>query len=331
MQMLGVQVLFGFQLQGLFQETFLDLPPSVRMIDTTALAMTISVVTLLLAVPCQHRIVEQGEASLRIFRLTMRYANYALLPLAAVISCDIYAATRLPFGGAQSVTLASTTFLIAVGAWYGAAMFLRQHGDRQRGDSPLQETKTSLHAKIEQLLTEARVILPGAQALLGFQLIVLMTKAFAELPAGAQRIHLIALMSLVLSVVGRKDFGRRIPGLISDGGRNVAMPPSWQYHALLPVSRAAAPGDRYYDVFGPLCHPGDLLFRTRWLPDPEPGDLLAIMDAGAYFIPNQMNFSNPRPAVVVVTPDEWTLIRARESFDDVVRLDQFQQAPPSST
>ena len=137
--------------------------------------------------------------------------------------------------------------------------------------------------------------------------------------------------SLVLSVVGRKDFGRRIPGLISDGGRNVAMPPSWQYHALLPVSRAAAPGDRYYDVFGPLCHPGDLLFRTRWLPDPEPGDLLAIMDAGAYFIPNQMNFSNPRPAVVVVTPDEWTLIRARESFDDVVRLDQFQQAPPSST
>jgi hypothetical protein len=201
MQMLGVQVLFGFQLQGLFQDTFLELPPSVRMVDTTALAMTISVVTLLLAVPCQHRIVEQGEASLRIFRLSMRYANYALLPLAAVISCDVYAATRLPFGGAQSVTLASITFVIAVGAWYGAGLFLRQHGDQRRGDSPLQETKASLHAKIEQLLTEARVILPGAQALLGFQLIVLMTKAFAELPSGAQRIHLLALMSLMLAVV----------------------------------------------------------------------------------------------------------------------------------
>jgi hypothetical protein len=38
MQMLGVQVLFGFQLQGLFQETFLLLPPSVLIVDTIALA-----------------------------------------------------------------------------------------------------------------------------------------------------------------------------------------------------------------------------------------------------------------------------------------------------
>ena len=201
MQMLGIQVLFGFQLQGLFQDTFRELPSSVRIVDTTALAMTICVLTLLLAVPCQHRIVERGEASRRIFRLSKRYANYALLPLAAVISCDIYAAMRLPFGSATSVVLACITFLIALGAWYGAGTYLRQHDDQRPGDSPLQETKTSLHAKIEQLLTEARVILPGAQALLGFQLIVMMTKAFGELPAGAQRIHLVALMSLLLAVV----------------------------------------------------------------------------------------------------------------------------------
>jgi hypothetical protein len=242
MQMLGVQVLFGFQLQGLFQDIFLELPPSVRMVDTTALAMTIGVVALLLAVPCQHRIVEQGEASLRIFRLSMRYANYALLPLAAVISCNIYAATRLPFGGAQSVALAFITFLIAVGAWYGAGTSLRQHGDQRRGDYPLQETKTRLHAKIEQLLTEARVILPGAQALLGFQLIVMMTKAFRELPSGAQRIHLIALMSLMLAVVlliapaaiHRLAFeGRDNPRLHAIGSRIIAF-------ALLPMICAIA-------------------------------------------------------------------------------------------
>jgi hypothetical protein len=201
MQMLGVQVLFGFQLQGLFQDTFLELPPSVRLVDTTALALMIGVLSLLLAVPCQHRIVEQGEASLRIFRLSRRYANCALLPFAGVISCDIYAAMRRPFGDARSVALASITFLVAVGAWYGAGMAVREHGDQQRGDSPLQETRASLHAKIEQLLTEARVILPGAQALLGFQLIVMMTKAFGELPSGAQRIHLIGLMSLMLAVI----------------------------------------------------------------------------------------------------------------------------------
>ena len=80
MQMLGVQVLFGFQLQGLFQETFLLLPPSVLIVDTIALALMITVLGLLLAVPCQHRIVEQREASLRIIQLSMRYANYAYCP-----------------------------------------------------------------------------------------------------------------------------------------------------------------------------------------------------------------------------------------------------------
>ena len=134
--------------------------------------------------------------------------------------------------------------------------------------------------------------------------------------------------TLVLSVLGRKDFGREVPALILDGGRNVAMPSAWQYHALLPVSEAAAPGTRYYDVFGPLCHPGDLLFRSRWLPEVQTGDLLAIMDAGAYFIPNQMNFSNPRPAAVVVSEHGWDVIRARESFDDIVRLDDVPNPDP---
>jgi Family of unknown function (DUF6328) len=242
MQMLGAQVLFGFQLQGLFQDTFIELPNSVRVVDTTALAMTISVLTLLLAVPCQHRIVEQGEASLRIFRLSMRYANYALFPLAAMISCDIYAATRLPFGIARSAVLASITFLIALGAWYGAGTYLRQHGDQQRGDSPLRETKANLHAKIEQMLTEARVILPGAQALLGFQLIVMMTRSFGELPSGMQRVHLIALLSLMLTVVlliapaavHRLAFeGRDNPRLHAVGSRIIAI-------ALLPLVFAIA-------------------------------------------------------------------------------------------
>ena len=46
------------------------------------------------------------------------------------------------------------------------------------------------------------------------------------------------------------------------------------------------------------------------------------MDAGAYFIPNQMNFSNPRPPAVMLNRGEASLIRSRESFEDVVRLDR---------
>ena len=65
----------------------------------------------------------------------------------------------------------------------------------------MQQTSTPLHAKIEQLLTEARVILPGAQAMLGFQLIAMMTQAFDRLAPTVQAVHLTALMSMVLAVI----------------------------------------------------------------------------------------------------------------------------------
>jgi Family of unknown function (DUF6328) len=201
MQMLGVQVLFGFQLQGLFQDTFSQQPASVRAAEAAGMSLMIVVMGLILAVPCHHRIVEEGRATVRIFRLALKYGKYALLPLAAAVSCNIYAATRLPFGFHASLLLACVTFLIAIGSWYGLGFAIRASVNLKRGDPPLKSPQTTPHAKIEQLLTEARVILPGVQALLGFQLIVMMITAFGELPAYVQRIHLVALMSSVLATV----------------------------------------------------------------------------------------------------------------------------------
>jgi len=60
---------------------------------------------------------------------------------------------------------------------------------------------TDLHTRIDQMLTEARVILPGAQATLGFQLIVVMTDAFEQLPQPLQHLHLLALGLDTLSVL----------------------------------------------------------------------------------------------------------------------------------
>jgi diaminopimelate decarboxylase len=77
-------------------------------------------------------------------------------------------------------------------------------------------------------------------------------------------------------------------------------------------------------VFGPLCHPGDILFKLKELPAVSAGDILAIMDAGAYFVPNQMNFSNPRPSAVMLQGGKAELIRERESFEDIISLDQLQ-------
>ena len=201
MQMLGSQVLFGFQFQGLFQDNFAALPVSGRAADGLAMALMILVLGLIVAVPCQHRMVDKGHSTLRIFRVSTRCANYALAPLAAAVACDIYVATVHTAGATRSLALALVAFTLALAAWYGLGTAMRYGLNSPRGLAPMQQTPAPLHAKIEQLLTEARVILPGAQALLGFQLIVMMTQAFDRLPQAVQAIHVAALLSVVLAVV----------------------------------------------------------------------------------------------------------------------------------
>jgi diaminopimelate decarboxylase len=126
---------------------------------------------------------------------------------------------------------------------------------------------------------------------------------------------------LLLRVIALKDGDAIGPYAILDGGRNLTMPTGYEYHEVLPVAADATRPRRAWSLFGPLCHPGDLLFKGRQLPDLAIGDAVAVMDAGAYFIPNQMNFSNPRPAAVMIDGGETRVIRARESFEDIVRLD----------
>jgi diaminopimelate decarboxylase len=55
----------------------------------------------------------------------------------------------------------------------------------------------------------------------------------------------------------------------------------------------------------------------------QPGDLISIMDAGAYFIPNQMNFSFPRPSAIMFDGASIREIRSREMYADIVRLDEL--------
>ena len=64
-----------------------------------------------------------------------------------------------------------------------------------------QSGPTPLATKIEQMLTEARVIIPGCQALLGFQFVVMLTHGFDELPAGAKIVHAAALCFVTVATI----------------------------------------------------------------------------------------------------------------------------------
>lgn len=128
--------------------------------------------------------------------------------------------------------------------------------------------------------------------------------------------------SLLLQVLAVKRESQGMIRAILDGGKNCTLPTGYEYHEVLPSSRMLEPLAAPITFYGPLCHPGDVLFVQKPFPQLAAGDLVSVMDAGAYFVPNQMNFSNPRPAAVMVKDGDAVLIRKRETFEDIVRLDQ---------
>jgi hypothetical protein len=200
MEMLGVQVLFGFQFQGLFQQGFGEIGDAGRYADAAGLGLLIIVLGILLAIPSQHRLIDKGKATARLQRAATRAADIALAPFAVAIGCAVYVPVSRAFGShaALATAIAATGFALIM--WYGIGAGLR----RQSHSRVLMDMKTAatpLHERIDQMLTEARVVLPGAQALLGFQLIVLMTTEFDTLPLPARRAHLVALISVLISVI----------------------------------------------------------------------------------------------------------------------------------
>jgi len=74
------------------------------------------------------------------------------------------------------------------------------------------------------------------------------------------------------------------------------------------------------DMVGPICESGDFLARDRLMPRFEPGDLVAIMSAGAYGFSMSSNYnSRPRAAEVLVRDGTFYVIRKRESYEDLIR------------
>jgi diaminopimelate decarboxylase len=95
------------------------------------------------------------------------------------------------------------------------------------------------------------------------------------------------------------------------------------YHAIAPLNRPAAVVRGKYDVVGPVCESGDWIGRDRAL-TVQPGDLLAVMSAGAYCMSMASNYNTRgRAAEVLVDGSQAHLIRERESAADQIRLEHL--------
>ena len=114
--------------------------------------------------------------------------------------------------------------------------------------------------------------------------------------------------------------------VIVDAGMNDLIRPSLYdaFHAILPVHRDPSRGTEVVDVVGPICESGDFLARGRSLQIQSSGDLLAVMSAGAYGFSMSSNYnSRPRAAEVLVRDDRYEVIRERETWEDLIRLERI--------
>jgi diaminopimelate decarboxylase len=115
--------------------------------------------------------------------------------------------------------------------------------------------------------------------------------------------------------------------IIVDAGMNDLIRPTLYdaHHDIRPVREAAVGAPRIIaDVVGPVCESGDFLALDRSLPEPRPGELLAVMTAGAYGAV-QAGTYNTRALIpeVLVRADEWALVRPRLTAEQLIALDRM--------
>ena len=110
--------------------------------------------------------------------------------------------------------------------------------------------------------------------------------------------------------------------VIVDAGMNDLIRPALyqSYHEIVPVLEPVTADLQVVDIVGPVCESGDFFAQDRELPALSEGDLVALMSAGAYGFVMTSNYnSRPLPAEVLVNGDRASLIRRRQTLEDLVR------------
>jgi diaminopimelate decarboxylase len=135
---------------------------------------------------------------------------------------------------------------------------------------------------------------------------------------------IIAPAGLLLTRVVYKKSNDGKKFFVVDAAMNDLIRPSLYgaYHEIIPVIRKDGSAPESGDIVGPVCETGDFFARDRELTGVEEGDLLAILDAGAYGMVLASNYNTrPRPAEILVKGKTAKIIRKREKLSELLRAE----------
>lgn len=132
--------------------------------------------------------------------------------------------------------------------------------------------------------------------------------------------YLVADASVLLTTVNTLKVtpSKKFVGV--DAGFNTLVRPTMygSYHPIVVANKVGAAEKETYDVVGPICESGDALAKDRKLPAIEEGDLLAVLNAGAYgFSMSSQYNARPRAAEVMIRGGKPVVIREREQLDNL--------------
>ena len=202
MLILGAQVFLGLGFRSAFEPAFERLPKSSQAIKLTSLVILLVTIGLLMAPGSYHRIVRAGSDAQDVHDFATTLMDVALIPFVMALALDFYVGTGRILGFAGGIAQGAAIGAIAIFFWYGLAFLSRGERSKTRMKTKSKGVHpTELKDKIDHALTEARVVLPGVQALLGFQFITMFMDAFEKLSNGLKYLHMASLGLIALTMI----------------------------------------------------------------------------------------------------------------------------------
>jgi hypothetical protein len=203
---LGAQVLIGADFRVFFEPDLPTIPHATQLAQLIGCGLMVLGLGPLMLPAAYHQVVDDGEDTPHISKLTSTALNYGLLPFAIGLGLGLYM-TAQKLAGTHAAWISGTLIGgLALVFWYGAG-YMNFHdsksedGQKDDGHKENGQQGTPLTDKIKQVLTEARMVLPGTQALLGFQVVIFLMQDFDKLPSVSKWIHFGSLVAVSLSAV----------------------------------------------------------------------------------------------------------------------------------
>lgn len=208
MLLLGGQVMLGFTYDVCFEPAFAKMPSPAQIAQIIGIVLMTAGLGWLISPAAFHQIAEGGQSTPAIEKFTSTILDWGLLPFALGLGLSLYpVSTVLDAAHPLLIAIAGGGFALVV--WYAWTLLSRNRnkpsgrGSASSGDLARsnQVGESDISSRIKFVLVECRMALPGAQAFLGFQFVIIFTEAFGKLEPLMKWIHFASLLSTIVAIV----------------------------------------------------------------------------------------------------------------------------------